>query len=167
MTLQKEIEKSKRFKEKYVNFIIQNNTIPTLTLGQIKAESKKDKMPQQVLEKLEKGENGEKMDKDILYYRGIKTDLFDKNLMLLKTSSIVLANSSRRKASEIVHKNHRGIARAKQYLSENFFWPTINEDIRSAIVFHFKQIRLKSTLTNSILSSSPCITFPHTQSYRK
>ena len=124
-------------------------------------------MLQQVLEKLETGQNEEKMDKDILYYRGIKTDLSDKNVMSLKTSSIALANSSRRKASEIVHKNHRGIARAKQYLREIFFWPTINEDIRSAIVFHFKQIHLKPTLTNSIPSSSPFITFPHTQSHRK
>ena len=64
LTLQKEIEKSKSFTKEYVNIIIQNNTIPTLTLEQIKTETKKQKTSQQFLEKL-KTNSWEKRGKDI------------------------------------------------------------------------------------------------------
>lgn len=48
----------------------------------------------------------QRSDKGILWYRRIKSALFEKDGMLAKTSFIVLPNSLRQKTSELAHENH-------------------------------------------------------------
>lgn len=107
--------------DKYINFITSQNIPDQMSLQEIQANTKNDKILQEIQQCLLQGVDF-KTRPEISSFKNIQHELSCNNGIILKGNKIVLPEALQVRAIEIAHCGHLGIVRTKQLLRSKLWF---------------------------------------------
>lgn len=131
-----------RVAEQYVNFLAFTSTPRSMTLDDIKKETKKDKTMQKVMSLVRSSRwhevktiNDPNIDSaELQLFYNIKDELVcHADNVLLRNNLIVIPPALRSQAIEIAHEGHQGINRTKAFIRSKIWFPRIDDRVEDTI----------------------------------
>jgi hypothetical protein len=129
--------------EEYITFIAQHTTPKSISLEEIKQQTKEDATLQIAMKYIQNGNwhearnltdpNINNQELSILY--SIRTELTASkdNDLLLKSTRIVIPTSLRKQAIDLAHEGHQGLTKTKQLIREKIWFPSIDSMVKKII----------------------------------
>ena len=127
--------------EEYVNFLTAHAVPKAMTLKEIKEETKKDEILQELVKiireqlwdskKAFNGDNGNELRKYINFQDELTIN--DDTDIVLRGSRIVIPSSLRNRAISIAHEGHQGLVKTKQLIREKIWFPGIDKAVKDMI----------------------------------
>ena len=124
-------ENDSMYTTKYLNFLCEKHVPKTMTLQQIKDESKNDKEISALRNALLTGKWHD--NPTLKPFEKMKNEFLDSDGIVLRGKRILLPKSMRKRALNVVHEGHLGIEKCKNLLRAKVYWPGMDTDVTNHI----------------------------------
>ena len=113
----------------YIHFVAEHAIPHSMTLEQVKIETSRDKETLSLLTAIRTG----KFTNNTKKYEKYKHEFSEYDGIALRCNRIVLPLNLQKRALDIVHESHSGIAKTKSFLRSNVYWYGMDRDVENCI----------------------------------
>ena len=129
--------------EEYLNFVAQHSAPKSITLEEIKLQTKADATLQAAIKYIRNGgwyqventTNSSVNRHELAILRSVRTELTvsENDDVLLKSTRVVIPASLRKRAVDLAHEGHQGLTKTKQLIREKIWFPSIDAMVKKIV----------------------------------
>ena len=129
--------------EEHINFIVQHTTPKSISVKEVKQQTKDDATLQAVIKCIHDGKwhetrnmtdpNINKQERNIFHSVRHELTASRDNDLVLKSTRIVMPTSLRKRAIDLAHEGHQGLTKTKQLIREKIWFPFIDGTVKHII----------------------------------
>lgn len=119
----------------HINSVIRDIPISEERLRQLREESAKDEVIQDIIKYIEKGwpENSTQVSQNVMPYFTFREELSIVEGLLMKGTRIIVPKSLRKEMKAIIHQGHMGIETCRRRARQALYWPLMNQEIAEMV----------------------------------